>query len=209
MVNFTEAWQYFSTVSSIELIAVTASLLYVLLAAKENIWCWPAAIVSTLLYTIIFYDVYLWMDSLLQLYYLLMAFYGWYCWRVLKNKSNTLTISTWNVNRHLGAIGLLSLISVLLGWMMATYTPTHFPYLDSATTVFAIFATYLTTQKVLENWLYFIVIDFVSIYLYVEKGLHPTAALFVCYVFLAGFAYWQWLKHFREQQMLTQVPVSH
>ena len=75
-----EIIHYFTTLPLFELLAVSTSVLYVVLAAKGNIWCWPAAIVSTVLYTVIFYNVYLWMDSLLQLYYLLMALYGWFCW---------------------------------------------------------------------------------------------------------------------------------
>ena len=75
-----EIINYFSTLPFWEWIAVIASLAYTLLAAKENIWCWAAALVSTVIYTVIFYDVYLWMDSLLQVYYLGMAIYGWYCW---------------------------------------------------------------------------------------------------------------------------------
>lgn len=205
---------YFTTLPVLELIAVVASLLYVLLAAKGNIWCWPAAILSTVLYTVIFYDVYLWMDSALQLYYLVMALYGWYCWQKnvakacddggnenLADKVNNqaLPYSQWSLQRHSIAIIALSLLLLVLGWLMATYTPTHFPYLDSATTVFAVFATYLITQKVLENWLYFIVIDFVSIYLYIEKSLVPTAALFACYVILAAYGYWQWRKMYQQQ----------
>ena len=195
---------YFTTLPLLELIAVLTSILYVVLAAKGNIWCWPAAIISTVLYTVIFYNVYLWMDSLLQLYYLLMALYGWFCWR--KNKtldintqSNVLLYSQWSLQRHSVIILVLTLVSLVLGWLMATYTPAHFPYLDSATTVFAVFATYLVTQKVLENWLYFIVIDIVSIYLYVEKGLIPTAALFASFVIFATYGYWQWRKQYKLQ----------
>lgn len=200
---------YFSTLPIMELIAVIASLLYVVLAAKGNIWCWPAAILSTVIYTVIFYDVYLWMDSALQLYYLLMAAYGWFCWNNNKGSKNAssnshrkfkvLLYSQWSLQRHGIAIIALTLLSILLGWLMANYTPAHFPYLDSATTVFAVFATYLVTQKVLENWLYFIVIDFVSIYLYIEKSLIPTAALFAAYVVLAAYGYWQWRKQFKLQ----------
>jgi len=195
---------YFTTLPFLELFAVVASLLYVVLAAKGNIWCWPAAILSTLVYTVIFYDVYLWMDSILQVYYLLMAVYGWFCWRKNNEKntigeSKVLLYSQWTLQRHSRIILALTVLSLALGCLMATYTPAHFPYLDSATTVFAVFATYLVTQKVLENWLYFIVIDFVSIYLYIEKSLIPTAALFGCYVILAAYGYWQWRKQYKRQ----------
>jgi nicotinamide mononucleotide transporter len=200
----TEIIQYFTTLPLVELLAVLTSILYVVLAAKGNIWCWPAAIISTVLYTVIFYNVYLWMDSLLQLYYLLMAIYGWFCWHQnstsnTSTESKTLLYSQWSLNRHSVIILVLTLVSLVLGWLMATYTPAHFPYLDSATTVFSIFATYLITQKVIENWLYFIVIDIVSIYLYMEKDLLPTAALFGSFVIFAAYGYWQWRKQFRLQ----------
>ncbi|OKY26740.1 nicotinamide riboside transporter PnuC [Thalassotalea sp. PP2-459] len=185
--------EYYTTLPFWELIAVFTALLYVVLAAKENIWCWPAALISTVIYTVIFYDVYLWMDGLLQVYYFAMAIYGWYCWNNVVGKK-ALAIQQWPMSWHAKAIVLLSALSLLVGWVMANYTPTHFPYIDAATTVFAVFSTYLVAKKVLENWIYWIAIDAVSIYLYIEKQLTPTAVLFVLYVFMAIYGYIQWSK---------------
>jgi len=189
-----------------ELLAVISALFYVVLAAKENIWCWPAALVSTVIYTVIFYDVYLWMDALLQVYYLAMAIYGWYCWRKIfpsENNSNSdkgsvIAIQSWSLLFHIKIIVLLSACSLAVGWLMDNYTPTDFPYLDSATTVFAVFATYLVTKKVLENWLYWIVIDIVSIYLYIEKDLQPTVVLFALYVVIAIVGYVIWYGKYQQ-----------
>jgi len=198
-----ETYQYFSQLPLWELIAVFTSIAYVVLAAKENIWCWPAALISTVIYTVIFYDVYLWMDSLLQVYYLIMAVYGWYCWRQhISNQHSAkqqpvLKIQSWPLVLHLKVIFVLTIVSLFVGWLMANYTPTSFPYLDSATTVFAVFATYLVAKKVLENWLYWIVIDLVSIYLYIEKGLVPTAALFILFVIMASYGYLKWLAKYK------------
>lgn len=194
---------YYTSLPLFELLAVLTSVLYVVLAAKGSIWCWPAAIISTILYTVIFFNVYLWMDSLLQLYYLLMAVYGWFCWQQNTHSSSTLNkpllYSQWSLRRHSIIILVLTLVSLALGWLMANFTPTHFPYLDSATTVFSVFATYLITQKVIENWLYFIVIDIISIYLYIEKDLLPTAVLFGSFVIFAFYGYLQWRKHYKMQ----------
>jgi len=210
-----ETYQYFTQLPFWELIAVISSLAYVVLAAKESIWCWPAALVSTVIYTVIFYDVYLWMDSLLQVYYLAMAIYGWYCWRHVivartgkkddedSGNKEVQQIQSWSAEFHLKTIIVLSVVSVLLGWLMANYTPTSFPYLDSATTVFAVFATYLVAKKVLENWLYWIVINLVSIYLYIEKGLVPTVGLFVVYVLVAFYGYLKWAEKYKESNRLT------
>lgn len=198
--------EYLTTISIWEIIAVITALAYVIFAARENILCWYAALISTALYTVIFYDVYLWMDSLLQVYYLVMAVYGWYCWQNRKSEpesglssAQALSIQSWSSKQHFIIIAILTVISLVIGKLMATFTPTHFPYLDSATTVFAVFATYLVTQKVLENWLYWVVIDFVSIYLYIEKGLLATAGLFIIYVVIAAYGYIAWRKRFSSE----------
>lgn len=193
--------QYFINLPLWELLAVVTSLLYVFFAARESILCWPMALISTTIYTVIFYDVYLWMDSVLQIYYFAMAIFGWYWWS--KKNENLLTNSTekvgvttqivsWPLMKHIVAIAVLSIISALVGYFMDHYTPTSFPYIDAATTVFAVFATYLVTQKVIENWHYWFVIDAVSIYIYIEKGLTPTAFLFAVYVIFVVYGYISW-----------------
>jgi len=191
--------QHYLTLPFLEIIAVIASLAYVILAARKNIWCWPAAFISTALYVFLFYKFYLWMDSLLQIYYMGMAFYGWYCWYKPKQSLNheTLLIKTLPIKTHVIAVLVLSAISGAVGFLMSQYTPTDFPYLDSTTTVFAVFATYLVTQKIVENWLYWIVIDFVSIYLYVQKGLMPTAFLFGVFVLIAIYGYVTWRRKYQ------------
>ena len=205
-----EIINYYTNIHFIEWLAVIASLAYVIFAAYNKIACWPAAIISTVLYTVIFYEYYLWSDSALQIYYLVMALYGWYCWRdnndaEKKHEAQVLSITTWSLITHVKVIIILTLLSLVAGHLMAINTPADFPYLDAATTVFAVFATYLVTQKVLENWLYWIVIDFVSIYLYVEKALLPTAFLFSLFVVIACFGYFKWLKIYPAN---TNDPVS-
>jgi nicotinamide mononucleotide transporter len=201
-----EVINYFASLPILELLAVVSALIYVVLAAKGNIWCWPAAFISTILYTAIFYDVYLWMDSLLQVYYMVMAVYGWMCWRKAysggdQSSTPALSIQQWSGLTHAKIILILAVVSCFLGWVMSTYTPTHFPYFDAATTVYAVFATYLVAKKVLENWLYWLVIDFVSIYIYLQKDLTPTAVLFALYVILAAYGYITWNKAYKLQKV--------
>jgi nicotinamide mononucleotide transporter len=208
----TQTLEYFYSLPLAELGAVFSSLLYVVLAAKGNLWCWPAAFISTILYTAIFYDVYLWMDSLLQIYYMAMAIYGWLCWRKSQQStaqfnagaltSGAFVVQKWSRQRHAKTCLALTLISIVLGWLMATYTPTDFAYFDAATTVFAVFATYLVAKKVLENWIYWVVIDFASIYIYVQKDLTPTAVLFALYVVIAMYGYLQWQKMYKLQRAI-------
>ncbi len=186
---------YSTTLPWLELLAMLLALAYVILAALGSIWCWPAAFFSTAIYTYVFYDVSLLMESILNAYYLLMALYGYWQWQkdaLDKKEKKTLSIVSWQLSFHLKAGAILTIASVILGYFMANFTHAHFPYLDTFTTVFAVFATYLVTQKVLENWLYWLVIDAVSIYLYLAKDLTPTVVLFSIYIVIATFGYVKW-----------------
>lgn len=180
-------------------VAVLASLAYVYFAAQKSIWCWPAAFISTAIYTVLFFEVSLLMDSTLQVYYLIMAIYGWYHWRKASKSQNStdkkeMPIRTWGWKNHFVALAVLALISLGLGHFMATSTHADFAYIDSATTVFAVFGTWLVAQRILEHWIYWIVIDLISIYIYIEKGLYPTAVLFVLMTLMACWGYMKWLK---------------
>lgn len=213
---FVNLGDYLTTLPWLELVAMLLALAYIILAAQGSLWCWPAAFISTALYTVIFYDVLLLMDSALNVYYLVMAVYGYWAWQ--KNtstsaaqnqptKNTPLAIISWSTNIHLKACLILTVISLVLGYVIANYTPAAFPYLDTFTTVFAVFATYLVTQKVLENWLYWVVIDALSIYLYIEKGLIPTTVLFVIYVVIAAYGYVKWHAIYRQSKA-NQISLS-
>lgn len=186
--------------TSWEMVAVFLSVTYLLLAIKQNLWCWVAAFISTLIYTILFFDASLLMDSALNLFYLVMAIYGWYSWKYGNgiNKNEELEITTYGLNKNLKIIGALIIVSLILGYIMANYTSADFAYLDTFTTVFAVFTTYTLTKKVLENWLYWIVIDSVSIYIYINKGFYLTAVLFAFYTVLAFIAYNNWKKEYEN-----------
>ena len=186
--------------TSWEMVAVLLSVTYLLLAIKQRLWCWVAAFISTLIYSVLFFDASLLMDSALNLFYLVMAIYGWYSWKYGNgiNKDEELEITSYGLLKNLKIIGTLIIVSLILGYIMANYTRADFAYLDTFTTVFAVFTTYTLTKKVLENWLYWIVIDSVSIYIYINKGFYLTAVLFAFYTVLAFIAYNNWKKEYEN-----------
>ncbi len=189
--------------TSWEMVAVFLSVTYLLLAIKQNLWCWPSAFLSTLIYSILFFDASLLMDSALNIFYLVMAIYGWYSWKYgnIKNQNVELEISTYGLKKNLQIILALIVLSLVLGYIMANYTSADYAYLDTFTTVFAVFTTYTLTKKVLENWLYWIVIDSVSIYIYINKGFYLTAVLFALYTILAFVAYNNWKKEYENLEL--------
>ena len=177
--------------STIECIAVLFSILYVILAAKESIWCWGAGAISVSLYIYIFFSAQIYAETGLQIFYLFMSFYGYYHWN---KKEQSLQISEWSVGKHLFILVTGAILTFLMGFYFTTYTNAKMPIVDSFTTVFSVFSTYMVAKKILGNWLYWIVIDAVSVYLYFSRDLHLTSLLFLAYTVIAIFGYFSWVK---------------
>ena len=181
-----------------EILAVALAIAYLVLAIRQNIWCWAAAAGSTLLYLFIMYLARLYMESVLQLFYLAMAAYGWYQWRGGGVDREGLKVSTWPLRFHLLAIVSVLLLVFVSGQLLTRYSDAAMPFLDSLTTWGAIVATFMVTRKILENWIYWFFIDAVSIVLYINRDLFFTAALFSAYLVMIVIGYRSWRASMQE-----------
>ena len=181
-----------------EALAVVLGVAYLLLAMRESLWCWYAGFVSTAIFLVLFWEVSLLMESALQLYYLAMSVYGWWHWRKGLT-GEPLPISRWSGTGHALAISAVAIATLASGALLSRYSHAALPYLDSFTTWGSILTTWMVARKLLENWLYWLVIDSASIYLYLDRGLYLTALLFALYLVIAVFGYIQWLRHYRRQ----------
>ncbi len=204
--------QDINLLSGLEIVAVVLAIAYLILAIRENIWCWVCGFASTLIYLVIFWKVSLLSESLLQVFYLYMSAYGWLQWSKINiqddgDKATFKSITQWSTSKHLWIISFTFVVAMLLGLMMAETTSASFPYLDAVTSMFAIVATYMVAKKVIENWIYWIVIDSVSIYLYLNKGLYLTSLLFAFYVALCFVGYYSWRKHLQQQLPLREATI--
>jgi nicotinamide mononucleotide transporter len=178
-----------------EVAAVLLAVAYLVLAIRENIACWIAAIFSTAIYLVLMFQVGLYMESALQLFYILMAVYGWYSWTHGDGPEHQLRISSWPLKRHFVPVSLILVLSLISGYLLASFTDAAMPYLDSFTTWGAIVSTWMVARKIIQNWHYWFVIDSVSVYLYVNRGLWLTALLFVVYLVLIVIGYRTWRKN--------------
>ena len=182
--------------TGVEVSAVVLAISYLLLAIRQNILCWVAALISSALYCFIFFSVELYMESLLQIFYLAMAVYGWISWKgYRKAEGKNLEITSLSAWKNLVIILIIAFLTLVSGFALNN-DPT-LDYLDAFTTWGAIIATLMVAKKILENWLYWIVIDSVAIYLYLEKGLYLTALLFAAYVLIALVGYLAWYRDHR------------
>jgi nicotinamide mononucleotide transporter len=184
-----------------EALGVASGLAYVLFAARESIWCWPCALVSTTIFIFLFWDVSLLMESALNLYYLVMAIYGWWHWTRDKPEDKAkLPIQKWSARKHGITNSLIVVLTLISGALLDGRTSAVLPYLDSFTTWAAVITTWMVARKVLENWLYWIVIDAASIVLYLDRALYMTALLFALYVVIAAYGWWEWRQHYQQQE---------
>ncbi len=184
--------------SQLEVMAVLASILYLVLVMRQNIWCWFFAFISTAIYIFLFHEVSLFSESLLNVFYLLMAIYGWWQWRGGRRNSDHLSIVKWSWQRHLKLIVVTGLFVPVLGYYMQIQGA-DFAYWDAFTSCFAVLTTFLVVWKVFENWYYWLVIDAISVVLFWLKDLPYTATLFIVYLVLVIIGIKQWSEQYDKQ----------
>jgi nicotinamide mononucleotide transporter len=187
----------------LETAGVLFGVLYLVLAIRENLWCWIAAFLASVLSVVVFFEVRLYSEAGLNVFYAAMAIYGWYQWRFGRRQGATLEpglrITTWPWRAHVLAIAGSVLLSLGVGAVMSGYTAAAFPYLDAFVTVSSVVTTYMVARKILENWLYWLVIDSLSLYLYVARELYGYAALFALYLVLVVLGWLRWHRDWRTQ----------
>jgi nicotinamide mononucleotide transporter len=198
-----EAFQALSTIFSFllswENCAVLLAIVYLLLVVRENTLCWYCALVSSLIFAFLFWDVSLLMESALNVYYVVMAIYGWYQWKLGGKGNSGVLIHTINFKQHLLIIFAVVILSFISGSLLEQNTDAAWPYIDSFTTWGSVATTIMVTRKIIENWLYWLLIDSVSIFLYIDRALYSSAALFAVYLVIVVFGYFKWRQLLAEQ----------
>jgi nicotinamide mononucleotide transporter len=187
--------------SLLEVSGVISGILCVYLAAKNNIWSWPLAIISVLIYTHIFFEEKLYADAGLQVYFLFTNIYGWYFW----NKSSHTQVKTPIVQASKKTI-LLSILGIilftfLLGTFLFKSTDASFPYIDSFCTACSLIAQFFLARKIIENWLIWIFVDIIYVGVYLIKDLHLTAGMYALYIFIAAMGFINWKRDYNQSKL--------
>ena len=178
----------------IEGVGAALAIAYLLLALKQNKLCWFAWIASSILYLYVMYQAGLYMESLLQVFYLCMGFYGLNQWTKTINNNQNTYVDLWSIGNHIFAVSLVIVLSFLSGILLSNFSNAALPFIDAFTTWGAIVASYMVAKKILENWIYWFVIDFISVFIFASRGLYFTSALFVTYLVIIYFGYKSWSK---------------
>jgi nicotinamide mononucleotide transporter len=174
----------------IEIAAVISGLLYTYLLIEGSIWCWTFALISSTLFLFLCAHKRLYAESTLQLFYIGTAVLGFLNWGETGGNLHTSLPLSW----HIGIVSAASALTVVSAYLLKNLTDAAVPLVDSFTTVFSIFATLLMIYLIPENWIYWIIIDLVSVYLYIKRKLFITAGLFVLYSAMAVMGMLEWMQ---------------
>lgn len=189
------AWlQGFAGASPLEWIATVAGFLCVFLLIKRSLWSFAFGLVQVSIYAWIFYDVKLYSDMLLNVFYIGFQFYGWYIWRHSQDSSGHVKVVKGHLSEYIAWCLVVLISTAVVGYLMGNYSDASFPYPDAFTTCASLTAQWLLSRKKLFNWAFWIVVDIVAIIIYWEKQLYPTSALYVCFLVMAMIGQWQWYK---------------
>jgi nicotinamide mononucleotide transporter len=188
----------------IELTGALLGLLYIFFSIRQHILTWPTGLLTSLLYTYVFFKSGFYADMGLQVYYVAISIYGWYYW-LQGGKQNTADSGNQvPVKRTSGKVLIISLIATVLIYVLIliillNFTDSTVPYMDSLTTALSITATWMLAKKYVGHWLIWIFVDLFSAGLYIYKELWPTVVLFLIYTVMAVYGYFEWKKDLTVQ----------
>ncbi len=194
--------QDFLITNWIEVSGVLISLIYLYFSIKQKIWLWPFGLLSAIFYIIVYFQSKFYADMGLQFYYFFISIYGWIIWGhgIKRDKGK---VAELRIARTSSFIWLVISVLFLGFWfiiyiILSQFTDSDIPLWDALTTSASIIATWMLARKLIEHWILWIVIDLISLVLYIYKGLYPTSVLFAIYTLMAVIGYYSWLKNMRK-----------
>lgn len=199
--------------SYLEFFGTVAGGIAVWLSAKANIWSWPIGIINVVLFFFLFYQVQLYPDMFLQIFFFVTNLLGWWRWAHPKageeDRKKELKVSFMQRKQFV----LIVFIGLFGTYLFGTFAknlhelfptvfslPSAFPYADSFVTVMSIVTTFLMIQKKVECWIIWIIVDIIATYLYFAKGIKFVGIEYLVFCFLASFGLWNWIQEYKLQR---------
>lgn len=178
----------------LEVLGVLSSLLYLMFSIRQNILLWPVGMISAILYMLVFFQSKFYADMGLNAYYFIISIYGWMHWSSGKTRGGTPVITRIRLKPGI-LLAVFTLIAFAgIGFILDRYTDSPIPYWDALTTALSFTATWMLARKIIEHWILWVIIDVISMGLYLYRGLYPTLVLFAIYTIMAVIGYRQWKR---------------
>ena len=185
---------------SIELFATITSLIYLYFSIRGHILLWLFGIISSLIYVYICFKARIYADMSINAYYVIISIYGWIHWSLKQgSKKKELPISRLKISQSTLLLITTIILFFIIGYVLNHYTDSDVAWWDSFTTALSITATWMLARKILEHWILWIIVDGVSVGLYIYKQLDITVVLFVVYTIMAVIGFYEWKKQWKTE----------
>jgi nicotinamide mononucleotide transporter len=197
--------------SHLEFWATVTGAVAVWLSAQENVWSWIVGLLNVSLAFVLFYQIQLYPDMFLQVFFFVTNLIGWWQWKYPKtqeaNNKNELRITQLSIGQQLvfgiGGLGATLLMGNfaknLHEWLPHLFSlPSAFPYMDSFTTVMSIVATFMLIRKKIEAWYVWLFVDIIATYMYYVKEVKLYSLLYLAFCFIAAVGAYHWTREFRR-----------
>ena len=162
---------------------------------REIHWGWPLAAISSVLYVTLFWQNKLYGDAALQVFFALVALWGWGQWlRGRRDDGGALTVSRLSRRGLLASLAAGALLWPATGWFLKTWTDTDVPWWDAFPTAVSVIGQILLGRKILENWAVWLLVNLVSVGLFAWKSLWLTAVLYALFAALSIVGWRAWRR---------------
>lgn len=178
--------------SPLEVFAVVVSVLGVSLTILRSMWCWVVNLVAVVLYAWLFYEVKLYGETILQIFFMGMNIYGFSYWLKGKQQDQQIRVEMIPMQLALKQMGFAAIGGLIFGLILYFFTDAAVPILDAQLAAFSLLCTYWTSQKYIATWMLWVVVDIIYVGMFAYKDLYLTAGLYAAFVGLAAFGWWQW-----------------
>jgi nicotinamide mononucleotide transporter len=198
-IDWLKILNYFSN-SYLELAATIFGFIYIFYSIKGDIKLWIFGLLSSGLFAWVFFKSKVYADMGIQIYYVTISIYGWIHWYLYRDrKKQKIPIKNLTGIQWIYTIVAIVFLFGVIGVFLDLFTDSDIPYWDAFTTATSIIATLMLARKIIEQWLLWIVADFVSVILYLHKDLYYTVVLMAFYTVLAVIGYFEWRKKLKYQ----------
>lgn len=183
-----------AALTELEFMAVAFGFANIALLIQRNVWNFPCGLVMVSLYAAIFFETRLYSEAMLQVFFFCVQLFGWWKWTRAIDDEGDLVVE-WSSPRTLVLCALCTVaLSAMLGETMATWTDAAAPHVDATVAAASVVAQFLLSYRRIENWVYWIAIDVLSIVLYIWRGLNLTAGLYIVMLMMSVFGLVAWQR---------------
>lgn len=185
----------------LQCVGTALGLLYLWLEYKANIWLWVVGAIMPIVHGVLYLQSGIYADAAMQLYYVVAGIYGLAVWKRRPRKSDDGKIRHTPKGWVVPLVAVYALLHVAIYFVLVEFTDSRVPVLDSMSTSLCIVAMWMLSRKLVEQWLVWLVVDMISVGLYLYKGIPITSGLYMLYCILAIAGYLRWRRQARETKI--------